>query len=208
VADPVRVEVPRAPRDPGALTRPDLSQSPRLVVEQWESRETADVSLAWGCIRGDSSEWSRDATDIAQGKLAELASATAARMRSAPTPMHWASSREDGRERTLIADDSHAEACARTFVAFTADGAHGCFVACAPKPQAGNKGRCEDVAASASLVGELREPPPPGIVLGTLGFVVHHPHGALLSLAGVLALGAVVAIVTRARPGRYKPFPH
>src|ERR1700729_822780 len=57
---------------------PDLSQSPQLTLESWQSARdsTGDVTLAWGCFSANVTEWSADATELAQGKLAELASGT------------------------------------------------------------------------------------------------------------------------------------
>jgi len=175
-------------------TPPDLSQSPRLTIEQWASEET-DHMATWGCVGGATDNWSQDATDVAQGKLAELVSGTIARSRAEPTPLHVTAAIHEGRERTLTADDAHVVANARTFVAFTQGRAHGCFVACTST----RTGSCDDVVASALLVGEMREPPPTGIVLGSLAFVIHRPHVALGMFGGVLLAAAVLAIVTRPR---------
>jgi hypothetical protein len=212
----VRVSVPSAPgagiEDPPQAGRqpeghsiadfapPDLAQSPQLTIEQWESRagDQGDV-LVWGCVRGAAREWSRDATDVAQGKLAELASSTVARMRAEPTPMHVTASAHDGRERSLAAD-GRATAQARTFVAFTPGKAHGCFVACVPHDEPEHRRSCNDSGlADVALTGDLGEPPPPGMVLQSLAFVVHHPHKALGMLGATLVFGAALAIATRRR---------
>ena len=177
----------------GELAPPDFSQSPRLSLEQWRSARGPDghLALAWGCVAGDARSWSPDATELAQGKLAELASGTAARLRDAPSPMHVVSASADGLARELRADAG--EGHARTFVAFTPGGAHGCFVSCtAPE--------CESAVAGAHLSGTLVAAPPPGLALRSLAFAVHHPHGALAALAAVLALAAAAAIATRPRP--------
>lgn len=188
----VNLRVSGVAGEPG-VAAPDLSQSPSLRVEQWESHHTPSRSVAWSCIGGDTSVWSPDATDLAQSKLAEIASATSERMRGTPTPMHVTETRADGRERTLTADDADAHATARTLLAFTEGRAHGCFVTCVGDG-------CGEVVANAALVGEVRAPPSPGVVLGGIGWMVHHPQRTEM-LAGVLLLGAAaLAIVTRPRP--------
>jgi hypothetical protein len=194
----VRISVPGALRH-APLAPPDLTQSPRLTIEQWESGVTNDgAALTWACVRGDTSSWSQDATDLVQGKLAELASSTAARMRGEPTPMHVTATA--GRERTLASDDANAMAQARTFVSFTSGEAHGCFVTCTPQSAGAEPSKpCDDSVNGATLTGELREPPPPGIALDSLAFVVHHPRSALAMLATSLVLAALLAIVTRRR---------
>jgi hypothetical protein len=185
-----------------ALAPPDLTQSPRLSIEQWETGKSADgaLTLAWGCVRADASAWSRDATDVTQGKLAELASSTAARLRGEATPMHVTASADDGRDRALASDDTQALSQARTFVAFTSGQAHGCFVTCSAHGAAGQPATtCDDSVHGATLAGDLHEPPPPGLLLDSLAFVVHHPQTTLAMLAGGLVFVAVLAIVTRRR---------
>ena len=183
----VRIDVAAA-GEPGVGPL-DLSATPSLQIEQWESHKTASTSVAWSCISGDTSVWSADATDLAQGKLAEIASATAERMRGSPVPMHVIETH--GRDRTLVADDVDAHATARTFLAFTDGRAHGCFVTCV--------GDCTEVVTNATLVGELHEPPSPGLLLGGASWMVHHPRHAE-ALGGLLLLGAAAAaILTRPR---------
>lgn len=182
------------------LAPPDLSRSPRLALERWQSAgPDGRASLAWGCIAGQAPGWNQDATELAQGKLAELASSTAARMLGRSSPMHVTSTSRDGRERALAGDDGAREAAARTFVVFTRDGtgarAHGCFVACAG-------GACRDSVGTARVEGALVDAPPAGWVLGSLSLAVHHPKGALAGLGAVLALAVAVAFVTRPRPKR------
>jgi hypothetical protein len=167
------------------LAAPDLSQSARLTLEQWGGTG----AIAWGCVRGDVSQWSDDATDVAQGKLTDLASSTLERMRGEATPMHVVASH--GRERTLDADDVHVTAHARTLLAFTEGQAHGCFVVCAAAD-------C-DAMKRTVVVGELREPPPAGAMLRSVGFVMHHPHGAMAILGGAIVASAALAIVKRPR---------
>jgi len=198
----VRVQIP-AGYAAGDLGAPDFTQSPRLSLEQWQSARagSGDVVLAWGCTGADASSWSADATELAQGKLAELASSTAARMRHRATPMHVVATAQGGRTRSLAADGSET-ATAETFVAFTAGRAHGCFVACADAS-------CADATAGAQVVarggadggvGALVPPPPAGLGLRTLGLAVHHPRGALAVLGAVLVAAAALAILTRPRP--------
>ncbi len=174
------------------LAPPDLSQSARLTLEQWAAATDKDTSVAWGCVGADAGSWSRDATEVAQQKLAELASSTSARMRGEATPMHVTASAQDGRVRSLFADNQAAASQARTFVTFTEGRVHGCFVACV-----GNG--CDDVVVSSSVTGDLRDPPPPGLALGSVGFVIHHPHAALGIFSTALVLASVVAVVTRPR---------
>lgn len=145
--------------------------------------------MAWACIRGDASAWSDDATEVAQSKLVELASGTAARLRGASSPMHVVAS--VGRERTLALDDGTFGG-ARTFVAFSRDPdrVHGCFVTCISRS-------CDAAQNAANIEGASVEPPPPGVVLQSLGFVVHHPHAALVMLGATLIGLAMLAILTR-----------
>lgn len=190
---------------PGDFAAPDLSQSPQLAVEQWESARDASghVAVAWGCISGDTSSWSPDATELAENKLAEIASGTAARLRGEPTPMHVTrtsgngNGSVDGRDRTLESDGefSGAKDGARTFLAFTRapDRAHGCFVACTSSAAP----PCAATLASANLSGAMVDPPGPGIALRSLALVVHHPHVALGALALTVAACSALAIATR-----------
>lgn len=189
----VRVQIP-AGYTAGDLAAPDFTQSPRLSLEQWQSARdgSGEIVLAWGCTSADASSWSADATELAQGKLAELASSTAARMRHRATPMHVVATADDGRTRSLVADGAET-ANARTFVAFTAGHAHGCFVACA-------RDACKEAAEDAHVEGALVAPPPEGLGLRTLGLAVHHPRGALAVLGAVLVAAAALAILTRPRP--------
>ena len=169
-----------------ALAPPDLSQSARLTLEQWDG----NASAVWGCVGADVGGWSDDATEIVQGKLIELASSTAERLRGVPTPMHATHVTADGRDRTLDADDGSAYAHARTFLVFTDGQVHGCFLTCVG-PQ------CDTVVTDALVEGSLRDAPPPGIVLGTLGAVVHHPHAALASIGALILVAAALAIARR-----------
>jgi hypothetical protein len=177
------------------LAPPDLSQAPQLNLETWKSARADDgaASLAWGCFAGDASAWSADATDLAQGKLAEIASGTAARMRGAAAPMHVVASARDGRDRTLVADAGIGRA--RTLVVFTRDAphAHGCFVAC-------TSDACVDAIDETHVTGAIVAPPPPGLALRSLALAVHHPRGALGVLGAIVVCGAALAIVTR--PGK------
>ena len=140
-------------------------------------------------MRGAASAWSDDATEVAQSKLIELASGTAARLRGSPSPMHVVAS--VGRERTLALDDGTFGG-ARTFVAFSRDPdrAYGCFVTCISPS-------CDAAQNGAIIEGASAEPPSPGVVLRSLGFVVHHPHAAVAMLAATLVGLAMLAIVTR-----------
>ena len=168
-----------------AVSPPEL-QSGRLTLERWQS-EGGETS---GCLRGDVAQWSTDATDVAQGKLIELASHSAEVMRGAPTPMHVTASAHDGRERTLRADDDDTHAHASTYLVFTPGEVHGCFVACVDSAP----------SCRVALPGDLnREPPPPGVALRSVALVIHHPRGALAGVGVFLLLAAVVAIVTRNR---------
>ncbi len=170
------------------LAPPDLTQSPQLAVEQWEgTRDASGHLLAWGCVAGNTSAWNADATEIAQDKLAELASKTVT------APMHVVRTAQNGHERALSADDGNATA--RTLLAFTPDHAHGCFVAC-------ESAACREAVDDAKLAGELAPPPAPGVALDALSWAVHHPHEALAAFGAVLALAAGLAIATR--PGKRK----
>jgi hypothetical protein len=175
----------------GDLAPPDFSQSPRLSLEQWHGARDASgqIVLAWGCTAADASSWSPDATELAQGKLAELASSTAARMRDRATPMHVVATADEGRTRSLAADGTET-GVARTFIAFTSGRAHGCFVTC-------TTAACEKSVADARVEGALVAPPSPGIGLRALGLAVHHPRGALGVLGAILVGAAVLAIATR-----------
>jgi hypothetical protein len=158
-----------------------------LTLEQWDG----NASAIWGCVGADVGGWSDDATEIVQGKLIELASSTAERLRGAPTPMHATHVTADGRDRTLDADDGSANAHARTFLVFTDGQVHGCFLTCVGP-------RCDSKVVTDALVeGSLRDAPPPGIVLGTLGAVVHHPHAALASIGALILVAAALAIARR-----------
>jgi hypothetical protein len=170
------------------IPAPDLSQSSRLSLERWDSTEHVTVA----CIAADVGQWSTDATEVAQGKLTELASGTLERMRGEPTPMHTTATAHGGRERTLQGDQA-PQAHARTYLTFSDGQAHGCFVAC-DLP-------CAELE-QAPLA--MREPPPPGLALRSLGYAIHHPHGAGAMLGALLVALAALAIVTRPR----KPFPH
>ncbi len=187
----VRVALPSA-FSAGNLAPPPF-QSPRLALEQWRSARapSGELALAWSCAGGDASSWSADATELANGKLAELASGTAARLRNRPTPMHVVATTDAGRERTLEGEG----ALARTFVAFTAGRAHGCFVVCASDADA-----CRDAVRTARVEGELVAPPPPGWALRSLSLAVHHPDGALAGLVALVVAGAALAVLTRPKP--------
>ncbi|HEY1960040.1 MAG TPA: hypothetical protein VGH28_30735 [Polyangiaceae bacterium] len=178
----------------GDLASPDFSQSPRLALEQWQSaRDTSgQIVLAWGCAAAGATSWSADATELAQGKLAELASSTAARMASHATPMHVVATADEGRTRALAVDGDTQNGTARTFVAFTSGRAHGCFVLC-------TDASCEGAVREARVEGALVPPPSTGLGLRTLGLAVHHPRGALAVLGAVLVAAAAFAIATRPR---------
>ncbi len=188
----IRVALPRD-FSAASLPPPDLSQAPQLTIERWQSAkdDRGDVVLAWGCIAGDASAWSADATDLAQGKLVEIASGTAARMRGRGSPMHVAAETNAGLDRALALDDGAGRA--RTLLRFTHDRAHGCVVVC-------TSASCEPAVDDAEVAGTFVDAPAPGIALRSLALVVHHPHGALAALGAFLVACAALAIVTR--PGR------
>jgi len=173
---------------PSDAAPPDLTQSPQLAVEQWESaRDGSGATLVWGCIGADVSAWNADATELAQDKLVELASKTPGKA------LHAVRTSADGRQRALASEDSLATA--RTLLAFTPDRAHACIAACtAPE--------CTDAVARATIAGGTVDPPAPGLALSTLSYAVHHPHQALAGLGGLLFLAAALAIATR--PGKRK----
>jgi len=173
------------------LAAPDLSQSPQLRLDAWHAARSEDATAAWACFSGDATQWSDDATDLAQGKLAEIASSTASRARGSAAPMHVVSTR-DARDRTLACDDG---ACAaRTLVVFTEARAHGCFVACT---ESARSAACAEIVASARVEGALVAEPPPGLALRSFSFAVHHPRGALGAIVALVAALAIIAIATR-----------
>jgi hypothetical protein len=177
----------------GTLSPPDLTQAPQLTLEQWAS--TSD--LAWGCVRGDVSHWSADATELAQSKLTALASSTLARLGSTSPGLHVTATK-NGPLTIEVSLESDGAARARTLLAFTSDPprAHACVVVCA------DAARCGSELAAAHPTGELRPPPPPGVALHALAATVHHPHAALGVLAGAVFFAAALAVATRPRPPR------
>ncbi len=181
----------------GTLPAPDLAQAPQLTLEQWSSAShDGVVGLAWGCVRGDVSQWSDDASELAQGKLVELAQGTLARM-GVTQGLHVVARPADATilEQTLESDGTPT-ARARALLAFTRDPgqAHACIVVCADTTG------CDRAVTDASLHGELVAPPRPGLGLRALSAAVHHPHAALGVLLGAVLLAAALAIATR--PGR------
>ncbi len=171
-----------------SVAPPDLTQSPQLSLEQWDAaRDANGNSLIWACVSAETSVWNADATELAQDKLAELASKYAAKT------MHGVRASRDGRDRTLASDD--AQATARTMLAFTADRAHACFVTCTAPP-------CAGAVENANVSGPTVDPPHPGLALGALSYAVHHPHQALAGFGGLVVLAATLAIATR--PGKPK----
>ena len=176
----VLVTVPPGFTRDGELAPIDLTQTPQLALEQWGSaRDPAGATtIAWACVGTDVGTWNADVTELANQKLAEIASGTAARMHGSATPMHVARQSVDTRDRTLAADEG--DAAARTFLVFTEAPrnkmAHGCFVACARD--------CGRTIDEAKVTGELREAPAAGAGLRALSYAVHHPRvaaGALLA---------------------------
>ena len=186
---------------PGALSPPDLTQAPRLTLEQWSSaaRDGA-IGLAWGCVRGDVGQWSNDASELAQGKLAELASGTLAKMGNPAPGLHVVATTDGEILEQTLESDGVPRARARTFVAFTRDPerAHACVVVCADTT------RCDHAVADASVasLGQLAPPPHAGLGLRALSAAVHHPHAALGVLVGAVFFAAALAIATRPRPKR------
>jgi hypothetical protein len=183
----------------GDLSPIDLSQTPQLALEQWGSARdaTGKTTTAWACVGTDVSTWNADVTELANQKLAEIASGTAARMHGAATPMHVVQQSADARDRTLAADEG--DAAARTFLVFTDARAHGCFVACVED--------CGRTIADARMTGELRDPPHAGAGLRALSYAVHHPRVAAGALLATIAVAAALAIAKR--PGKStktKPF--
>jgi hypothetical protein len=178
----------------GDLAPIDLTQTPQLSLEQWGSARdvTGANTIAWACVGTDVGTWNADVTELANQKLAEIASGTAARMHGSATPMHDVRHSEDARDRTLAADEG--DAAARTFLVFTDARAHGCFVACS--------NHCGNTIDDARVAGELRDPPSAGSGLRALSYAVHHPRVAAGALLGAIALAAALAITTR--PGKSK----
>jgi len=178
----------------GDLAPIDLSQTPQLALEEWGSARDAAgaTTIAWACVGTDVGTWNADVTELANQKLAEIASGTAARMHGGATPMHVVRQSSDARDRTLSADEG--DASARTFLVFTDARAHGCFVACSS--------RCGATIDDARVSGELRDPPPAGAGLRALSYAVHHPRVAAGALLAAVVLAAALAIATR--PGKSK----
>ncbi len=182
-----------------SLAPPDLTQAPQLSLEQWSGRTggAREGTLVWGCVRGDVSQWSADATELAQSKLVELSASTLSRIGEGSLHVVRATTSQDGRvlEQTLA---SESPARARTFVAFTKspEQAHACLVVCSEAE------RCGDAVDRASVEGAIVEPPSPGIALRALSAAVHHPHTAVGVVAAVIVLVAGLAVATRPKPLR------
>ncbi len=196
------VVVPSGFTRDGDLAPIDLSQTPQLALEQWGSARdaTRTTTIAWACVGTDVSTWNADVTELANQKLAEIASGTAARMHGAATPMHVVQQSADARDRTLAADEG--DAAARTFLVFTDARAHGCFVACAE-----DSGDCGRTITDAHMTGELRDPPHAGAGLRALSYAVHHPRVAAGALLVTIAVAAALAIATRSgKSTKTKPF--
>ena len=193
------VAVPPGCTRDGDLAPIDLSQTPQLALEQWGSARdaTGTTVIAWACVGTDVGTWNADVTELANQKLAEIASGTAARMHGSATPMHVVRQSADTRDRTLAADEG--DAAARTFLVFTDTRAHGCFVSCAS--------HCGATIDDAKVLGELRDPPPAGAGLRGLSYAVHHPRVAAGALVAAIALAAAFAIATRpGKSAKTKPF--
>ena len=192
------VVVPAGHTRDGELSPIDLSQTPQLALEQWGSARDAGgkTTIAWACVGADVGTWNADVTELANQKLAEIASGTAARMHGSPTPMHLV--RENVRDRTFFSDDEGIAASARTFLVFTPERAHGCFVACSSD--------CGSTIEDAKIVGDLREPPPAGVSLRAISYAVHHPRVAAGAIGAAVVVAAAVAIATR--PGKSRKTKH
>lgn len=192
------ITVPAGFTRDGDLAPIDLSQTPQLALEEWGSARDATGAttpknvIAWACVGTDVGTWNADVTELANQKLAEIASGTAARMHGGATPMHVVRQSSDARDRTLAADDG--DASARTFLVFTDSRAHGCFVSCASA--------CGRTIDDARVTGELRDPPPAGVGLRALSNAVHHPRVAAGALLALVVVAAALAIATR--PGKSK----
>ncbi|HEX4517573.1 MAG TPA: hypothetical protein VH054_28710, partial [Polyangiaceae bacterium] len=192
----------------------DLSQTPQLALEQWGSARaaTGETTIAWACVGTDVATWNGDVTELANQKLAEIASGTAARMHGSATPMHVVRQSADARDRTLAADEGDA-AAARTFLVFTPRNsearAHGCFVACVEDfgAQRRSLNDCGRTIDDARVAGELRDPPHAGAGLRALSYAVHHPRVAAGALLATIAVAAAFAIATRrGKSTKTKPF--
>ena len=194
----LEVKVPAGFTRDGDLEPIDLSQTPQLALEQWGSARDASgkTTIAWACVATDVGTWNADVSELANQKLVEIASGTAARMHGSPTPMHLV--HENVRDRTFFSDDEATAAAARTFLVFTPERAHGCFVACASP--------CGQTIDDARIVGDLREPPPASASLRAISYAVHHPRVAAGAVGAAVIFAAAVAIATR--PGKSRKTKH
>jgi hypothetical protein len=188
------------------LPPPLLGDGSPVTLDHWEAYGAPDgetgtaVSACFGVSLG---QWADEATPIADERLDSAAIGTAVRI-DPSLALHFVGESRQGavRERVLAEHDSPEHgAMAKTFLGFEEqDGRsrlEACFVLCASRASA-----CADAIDHLPAPEGFVPPPPPGLLLRSVVFGVHHPRGIATSAVVIFVVLSLVAIHTRPRAHR------
>jgi hypothetical protein len=90
-------------------------------------------------------------------------------------------------------------AVGRTWIGWSEQSLSTCFSVCQAVPSSSDASTCEAVIGEAKLDGS-HPPPPPGHLLGTLAWAIHHPSHARAGAGAAVFIAALAAIWRRRRP--------
>jgi hypothetical protein len=198
----VRASTPGLTWNEAAVAEPALAAGSGAIVTQWEATrsDATDTTLLLGCIATPIPGWVEDMRATVDARTVALMHVTAERMTH--EPLEVLGERPDFQLRRAGAGDGPADllaGSARTFVGWDDGGVVTCFAVCvrAHRPQGDQS--CDTHVRGATLQGS-HAPPPPGLVLGTVTWGVHHPSTAV-AWGGALTLAfAALAVVSRRKP--------
>ena len=207
-AAPARARVVTAPPAEGTwtaatdLAQPVLTGGAGAKFVQWDAtRDAHDAMLVTSCVATPIPGWVEDMRPTVEGRTVAMMNAAAERVVGVPVDSHA----EDGHFSLRIAGSAERAApagVARTFVGWNDDQVVTCFTLCARPNRsaaAGNERACDASALSAHLDGTTAAPPP-GLLLGSLTWAVHHPTTTVTWAGAVVFVLGVVAVASRRRP--------
>ena len=204
----VAVAVPPPPPLPwttASVSPPLLQGGAGAAVTQWEasrSPTTSDTMLL-ACIATPIPGWMEDLRPTVEARNVALMHASAERVMGGPVEA-WGEGSDFQLRRAGAPAGSPRAGIARAFLGWDDGVVVTGFAICAkseadPATATATARGCDASVLSAHLEGSSAAPPP-GIVLGTVTWGVHHPSTAAV-YAGVLAFAlATLAVGSRRRP--------
>lgn len=192
---------PLAPEVP----RPPLAEGSGATFIAWDATRSAtgDEALVVACVETPIPGWVPEMEQAVTSRSIGVLGAAAERVVGVPIEPR---PKDDGFALRVAGEPEEALPVgrARAFLGFHDHAVVTCFAICARTASRRDARTtsplaCEAAVQRASLEGS-DAPPAPGIVVGSVTWAVHHPSRAALGGAFLVAVLAVVAVMTRRKP--------